>query len=96
MAFGQDTPATYSGRHVVPIPWEAMSKLTGISLRNFTGFSSLTLSFSPSLNVIIGANGTGKTHLLKVLYAACAVTVGEEKDKSFGVKLRNVFRPYED
>ncbi|HOL65602.1 MAG TPA: hypothetical protein PLB97_09770 [Accumulibacter sp.] len=26
----------------------------------------------------MGANGTGKTHLLKVLYAACAVTVGED------------------
>jgi Recombinational DNA repair ATPase (RecF pathway) len=26
-------------------------------------------AFSPGLNVIIGKNGTGKTHLLKVLYA---------------------------
>ncbi len=73
-----------------------MSKLTGIILKNFTGFSNLELQFSAGLNVIIGANGMGKTHLLKVLYAACAVTVGEDKERSFGVKLRNVFRPYED
>jgi ABC-type transporter Mla maintaining outer membrane lipid asymmetry ATPase subunit MlaF len=73
-----------------------MSKITRIALENFTCLSSIALDLSPGLNVIIGGNGTGKTHLLKILYAACAITVGEEKDKSFGLKLRNVFRPWED
>jgi ABC-type ATPase involved in cell division len=72
-----------------------MSKITHIRLDNFTSFSGLDQGFSTGVNVIIGANGTGKTHLLKVLYAACAVTVGEDKDKSFALKLRNVFHPYE-
>jgi ABC-type ATPase involved in cell division len=72
-----------------------MSKITHIKVDNFTAFSNLDQSFSTGVNVIIGANGTGKTHLLKILYAACAVTVGEDKDKGFALKLRNVFNPYE-
>jgi ABC-type transporter Mla maintaining outer membrane lipid asymmetry ATPase subunit MlaF len=72
-----------------------MSKVTHIKVDNFTAFFNLDQSFSTGVNVIIGANGTGKTHLLKILYAACAVTVGEDKDKAFALKLRNVFNPYE-
>lgn len=72
-----------------------MSKITHIKLDNFTSFAGLDQAFSQGVNVIIGANGTGKTHLLKVLYAACAVTVGEDKEKGFALKLRNVFNPYE-
>jgi ABC-type ATPase involved in cell division len=72
-----------------------MSNITHIKLDNFTSFVGLDQSFSSGVNIIIGANGTGKTHLLKVLYAACAVTVGEDKEKGFALKLRNVFHPYE-
>jgi ABC-type ATPase involved in cell division len=72
-----------------------MSKITHIKLENFTSFASLNEDFSPGVNVIIGANGTGKTHLLKVLYAACAVTTGEDKEKGFARKLLGVFNPYE-
>lgn len=72
-----------------------MSKITHIKLENFTSFAALDQSFLRGVNVIIGVNGTGKTHLLKVLYAACAVTVGEDREKSFALKLRNVFNPYE-
>jgi ABC-type ATPase involved in cell division len=71
-----------------------MSSITRLRLQNFTAFESLDLSFSPGINVLIGVNGTGKTHILKVLYAACAITEGEDKDKPFGLKLRNVFNPY--
>jgi hypothetical protein len=70
-----------------------MSDLARLHLENLTAFESLDLDFSPGVNVLLGANGTGKTHLLKVLYAACAITTGEDRDKSFGVKLRNVFAP---
>ena len=42
-----------------------MSKITRIHLENFTSFANLEQEFSPGINVIIGANGTGKTHLLK-------------------------------
>lgn len=72
-----------------------MSKVTHVKLENFTSFAAMDQAFSPGVNVFIGANGTGKTHLLKVLYAACAVTVGEDREKSFALKLRNVFNPYE-
>jgi predicted ATPase len=71
-----------------------MSSITGLLLQNFTAFENLSLSPSPGINVLIGVNGTGKTHILKVLYAACAITEGEDKDKPFGLKLRNVFNPY--
>lgn len=42
-----------------------------LSLHNFTVFKEAELEFSPGLNVIIGENGTGKTHLLKLGYVLC-------------------------
>ena len=72
-----------------------MSKLTQIELTNFTAFESLNERFSPGVNVIIGVNGTGQTHLLKILYAACAVTTGEDKERGFAYKLLAVFTPYQ-
>jgi ABC-type ATPase involved in cell division len=72
-----------------------MNKITHVRLENLTAFAMLDQAFSPGVNVIIGANGTGKTHLLKTLYAACAITAGEDKEKNFLLKLRNVFTPYE-
>ena len=38
-------------------------------LKNFTAFKKLTLDLSPKINIIIGENSTGKTHLLKAAYA---------------------------
>jgi predicted ATPase len=43
--------------------------ISTVSLENFTTFPDLTLELSPKINVIIGSNGTGKTHLLKAIYA---------------------------
>ena len=40
-----------------------------IALENFTVFKNTELSFCSGVNVLIGENGTGKTHLLKLLYA---------------------------
>ena len=37
-----------------------------LELKNFTAFRSLSIEFSPGINIIIGANNTGKTHLLKL------------------------------
>ncbi|MGZ8250234.1 AAA family ATPase, partial [Methylomagnum sp.] len=42
--------------------------LKSLSLENFTVFSSAQFEFSPGINVIVGENGTGKTHLLKAAY----------------------------
>ena len=64
--------------------------ITRVVLENFTVFDKLDMEPSPGINVLVGANGTGKTHLLKVCYAACAVS----KSRDFFVdKLINVFLP---
>ncbi len=42
--------------------------LKTLHLQNFTAFADVHLAFSPGLNVIVGQNGTGKTHLLKAAY----------------------------
>ena len=73
-----------------------LSQIARIRLTNFTAFEQFDHSFAKGLTVITGTNGTGKTHLLKVLYAACAITTGEDREFSFAQKLTGVFRPYED
>ncbi len=40
-----------------------------IEIRKFTVFDELETDLVPGVNIFIGANGTGKTHLLKLLYA---------------------------
>ena len=40
--------------------------LQAVTLKNFTAFGESRLRFSPGLNVIVGENGLGKTHLLKL------------------------------
>ncbi|MFH0825173.1 MAG: ATP-binding protein [Pseudomonadota bacterium] len=42
--------------------------LMSLRLNNFSVFSNALFEFSPGLNVIIGENGTGKSHLLKLAY----------------------------
>ena len=65
--------------------------LTRVELENFTAFRSLKLDLCPGINVLVGANGTGKTHLMKVCYAACDVSRNRGDD--FGHKLVAVFLP---
>ncbi|RRD69030.1 MULTISPECIES: AAA family ATPase [unclassified Desulfovibrio] len=43
--------------------------LKKLKIENFTCFSKSALTFSKGLNVIVGENGTGKSHLLKLCYA---------------------------
>ncbi len=64
--------------------------ITRVKLENFTVFERLDLEPSPGINVLVGANGTGKTHLMKVCYAACDVSIAE---KSLAGKLVSVFLP---
>ena len=44
-------------------------KVTKLKLTNFTAFEDLVCDFASGINVFIGENGTGKTHILKVIYA---------------------------
>ncbi len=43
--------------------------LTELKITNFTRFRNHTFQFSPKLNVFVGENGTGKSHLMKLLHA---------------------------
>ena len=54
-------------------------KIEGLRLSNFTCFADLEVSFSEGINVIIGENGLGKTHLLKVVFS-------NPKFKAYGYK----------
>lgn len=76
-----------------------------LDISNLTVFVEAKLRFGRHLNVIVGENGTGKTHLLKLAYAIAAVSA-EEGRKPHGTaptkallqtryaeKLINVFRP---
>jgi AAA domain, putative AbiEii toxin, Type IV TA system len=66
--------------------------ITAVKLNQFTAFRRLELEASPGINIFIGANDTGKTHLLKVIYAACDIT---RTKGSLPEKLLRVFLPYQ-
>ena len=66
--------------------------ITRVKLENFTVFETLDLEPSLGINVLVGANGTGKTHLMKVCYAALAS--GDDPSSNFYYKLRGCFLPY--
>ena len=78
--------------------------LKSLKLANFTVFEEADLRFSQGLNVFVGENGTGKTHLLKLPYAAMAVMAEEGRrrggpptktvlQRRIAEKLVNVMRP---
>lgn len=64
--------------------------ITKARFQRFTAFDDLTVDLSPGINVFIGENGTGKTHILKALYAACDVT---KSGLTYAEKLVRVFLP---
>jgi len=75
-----------------------------LQLENFSVFKKATIELSPKINVIVGENGTGKTHLLKAAYALsswrCSASAESKKAKSqlsssFTEKLLRVFFPGE-
>lgn len=70
--------------------------LEKIELENFTAFKRLALDFSPGVNLFIGANGTGKTHLLKLLYTALGSQRDSRKKEAFEQELIQVFLPYKN
>ena len=64
--------------------------LKRLEAENFTVFKDLKVDFSNGINIFIGENGTGKTHLMKILYAA---TQAARHDVSFTNKLVRLFKP---
>ena len=72
------------------MPDQPSRAITRIKLKRFTAFEELDFTPSPGINVLTGANGTGKTHLMKAAYAACHVSKTKE---NFAEKLVRVFLP---
>lgn len=83
----------------------SVAKLKHLRAKNFTVFSDLSLPIAPSLNVIVGENGSGKSHLLKLLYSSLAVSYQQGRgavetvprkgllQQELADKLVSVFRP---
>ena len=65
-------------------------KITQLTLKDYTVFDEMAFCFSEGINVFLGENSTGKTHILKLLYAAGSAA--NEKE-SFPHKLVNVMLP---
>lgn len=61
-----------------------------IKLENYTVFEDQQIEFCPGINIFIGENGTGKTHILKALYSACQSV---SKKISFSHKLVSTMLP---
>lgn len=76
--------------------------IRSVDITNLTVFPRARISFR-GLNVIVGENGTGKTHLLKVLYCTLAALTSDRRSHALPTKsalqttladkLVNVFRP---
>jgi len=74
-----------------------------LHIKNFTVFSDVQFEFSPGLNVIIGDNGTGKSHLLSLAYVVdylwhsalqnSLIYTPESWQRNLAHKLTTVFRP---
>jgi predicted ATPase len=62
-------------------------------LQDFCAFRLANLHFVDGLNVFVGANGTGKTHALKVMYA---LVESLRSGAPLGHKLAGVFKPQDD
>lgn len=76
--------------------------LKKLHLKHFTAFREAEFDFSPGMNVIIGDNGTGKTHVLKLGYLFCRAwtdlvavekTLGKKRVESYmEERLEGIFR----
>lgn len=69
--------------------------IESVELRNFTVFENLKVNFSKGINIITGENGTGKTQLLKAIYADIQISKSkniEDISKYFkSVNINNSF-----
>jgi DNA repair ATPase RecN len=60
--------------------------LTSLRLRNFTVFTAAEFQFASGLNVIVGENGSGKSHVLKTAYTVAAVSAWGERDSGSSLR----------
>lgn len=64
--------------------------LTRIKAEKFAVFEDIEIPFGKGLNVLVGENGIGKAHIMKLAYAACQAV---KHDVSFSYKITMLFRP---
>lgn len=100
-------PVRLSGRTVAAaqqLDYSAITPMAAqrIALRDFTAFERVEIPLAAGINVFLGENGTGKTHVLKAIYAVLkaaehrhhptlpGVSVGFDQD------LIALFRPADD
>lgn len=81
--------------------------LRSLELQNFTVFAKAQFDFARHLNVVVGENGSGKTHVLKMAYSVLAVSARGARDSGSSTptksylqsalagKLRGVYKPDE-
>ncbi|MFM9947210.1 MAG: AAA family ATPase [Saprospiraceae bacterium] len=67
------------------------NKIRRLELSGFTCFSQIELDFSEGINVFIGENGVGKTHLMKVLYYAAYRKSDLQSNNFINIKLDQIF-----
>jgi len=70
--------------------------LNTVTIENFTVFRKAKFDFVPGINVLVGANASGKTHLLKLLYAIQMAQIEADRalrPRALGDKLQGIFRP---
>ncbi len=70
----------------------AAKGISHLELTNFTAFAHLSMDLSPGINVLVGANSTGKTHVLKVMYDLLA---SAHDGATTGERLVTDFMPYD-
>lgn len=78
-------------------------KISYLNVENFMIFDSLAFKWSPNINIISGENSTGKTTLIKLMYASLKTinnkkmsSVTQEQIESVFVdKMQGIFRPDE-
>ena len=79
-------------------------KVESVSLVRFSVFKKTQIDFSTGLNVFIGANATGKSHVMKLLYSVLKTRETARKDRiddkrriaaRLKEKLAGVFQPDE-
>lgn len=77
-------------------------KVEKLQVDKFTAFENATIEFSPGINILIGANSTGKTHIMKLLYAilkTCershieGVNAHSQVEHALTEKLLDIFKP---
>ena len=78
------------------------NKVQSLHLNQFTAFQDAKFEFGQGINVLIGSNSTGKTHVMKALYSAlkvCEQTHRKKLDSReviaslLSEKLSGVFKP---